>query len=71
MKDITNHFQDILIYEKERIILTLVADDERHCCVLTEHTIFIVDFISNKLKAKYHNPVKMTLMSFSKDLSEL
>lgn len=48
-----------------------ICDDQRHCIILTEFSIFIIDFIANKLKATYHAPIKMSMVTFTKDLKHL
>lgn len=70
-RNISKHIIHILNEGKEKIISCQIADDERHCCILTEHSQLIIDFLANKLKASYQNRVRMSLMSFSKDLSQI
>lgn len=56
---------------EKKIISAMICDDEQHCVILSDHNVYIINFIQNKLKATYENSIKMTAMSLSKDLSEI
>lgn len=57
--------------KRQSIQNVLICDDERHCLVHTDHCFLIIDFLANKVMVKYYTPLRISRMSFNKDLSQV